>query len=69
MSAVHLTRVERHIVICLLEACTNREIAARRGTSEQVIKNALSGIYDKTGMSTRLELALAAMVHPEWLEE
>ena len=36
----------------------NKEIASQLGTSEQVIKNYLRKIYDKLGVSDRLELAL-----------
>jgi DNA-binding NarL/FixJ family response regulator len=35
-----------------------KEIAVRLGTNEQVVKNYLRSIYDKTGVSDRLELAL-----------
>jgi len=36
----------------------NKEIAFQLGTTEQVIKNYLRKIYDKLGVSDRLELAL-----------
>jgi DNA-binding NarL/FixJ family response regulator len=36
----------------------NKEIAARVGTTEQVIKNYLRKVYDKLGVADRLELAL-----------
>jgi two-component system, NarL family, nitrate/nitrite response regulator NarL len=36
----------------------NREIAIQLGTSEQVIKNYLRKIYNKLGVSDRLELVL-----------
>ena len=42
----------------LMQGCKNKEIALRLGTTEQVIKNCLRSIYDKTGVSDRLELAL-----------
>jgi hypothetical protein len=41
----------------------NREIALRLKTTEQVIKNYLRSIYDKTGVSDRLELALFTIHH------
>lgn len=34
------------------------------GTSEQMIKNKLRVVYDATGMSSRLELALFVLKHP-----
>lgn len=36
----------------------NRQIASRYGTSEQYIKNQMRRIFDKAGMSSRLEVAL-----------
>jgi DNA-binding NarL/FixJ family response regulator len=36
----------------------NKEIACQLGTTEQVIKNYLRKVYDKLGVSDRLELAL-----------
>ena len=35
----------------------NKEIAYQIGTTEQVIKNYLRKVYDKLGVSDRLELA------------
>ncbi len=46
----------------------NVEIAHELGTSEQVIKNMLGGIYDLAGVSDRLELALFVLHHPELAE-
>jgi DNA-binding NarL/FixJ family response regulator len=46
------------IVALLAQGCKNKEIALRLGTTEQVIKNYLRSVYDKTGVSGRLELAL-----------
>jgi len=51
------------IVALLVQGCTNGEIANRLKTTEQVIKNYLRFIYDKTGVSTRLELALFTVHH------
>jgi len=46
-----------------VQGCKNREIGMRLGTTEQVIKNYLRSIYDKTGVSDRLELALFTIHH------
>lgn len=46
----------------------NVEIARELGTSEQVVKNMLGGIYDLAGVSDRLELALFVLHHPELAE-
>ena len=42
----------------------NRAIAKALGTSEQVVKNNLRSIFDKLGVSDRLELAIYTMHHP-----
>jgi DNA-binding NarL/FixJ family response regulator len=49
---------EMKVVALLVQGCKNKEIALRLGTKEQVVKNYLRSIYDKTGVSDRLELAL-----------
>ncbi|MGA2250728.1 response regulator transcription factor [Terracidiphilus sp.] len=58
-----LTLKEMRIVALIVQGCKNREIAMRLKTTEQVIKNYLRSIYDKTGVSDRLELALFTIHH------
>jgi len=58
-----LTPKEMRIVALIVQGCKNREIATRLRTTEQVIKNYLRSIYDKTGVSDRLELALFTLHH------
>lgn len=58
-----LTPKEMKIVALIIQGCKNKEIALRLVTSEQVIKNYLRSIYDKTGVSDRLELALFTIHH------
>ena len=58
-----LTPKEMRIVALIVQGCKNREIAFRLKTTEQVIKNYLRSIYDKTGVSDRLELALFTIHH------
>jgi DNA-binding NarL/FixJ family response regulator len=58
-----LTPKELQIVALISEGCKNKEIANRLGTREQVVKNYLRSIYDKTGVSDRLELALFTIHH------
>src|ERR1700743_1883812 len=43
---------------CITRGMRNKEIAYQIGTTEQVVKNYLRKIYDKLGVSDRLELAL-----------
>jgi len=58
-----LTPREMKIVALITQGYKNKEIAASLTTTEQVIKNYLRGIYAKTGVSGRLELALFAIHH------
>ena len=58
-----LTSRELQIVGHIVRGCKNREIAEELGTKEQVVKNYLRAIYDKTGVSDRLELALFTLHH------
>jgi len=58
-----LTPKELKIVALIVQGCKNKEIAMRLMTTEQVIKNYLRSIYDKTGVSDRLELALFTIHH------
>ena len=56
-----LTRRERSIIACLIQGWRNREIAQQLHITEQTVKNHLRAIYDKVGVSDRLELALYAI--------
>jgi len=58
-----LTPKEMQIVALIVQGCKNKDIASLLGTKEQVIKNYLRGIYDKIGVSDRLELALFTLHH------
>jgi DNA-binding NarL/FixJ family response regulator len=58
-----LTPKELQIVALIAEGSKNKEIAMQLGTKEQVVKNYLRSIYDKTGVSDRLELALFTIHH------
>jgi DNA-binding NarL/FixJ family response regulator len=53
-----LSPKELSIIACITQGKRNKEIAFQLGTTEQVIKNYLRKIYDKLGVSDRLELAL-----------
>ena len=58
-----LTPRELHVVALIVQGFKNKEIASRLGTTEQVIKNYLRNVYDKVGVSDRLELALFTIHH------
>jgi len=58
-----LTPKEMQIVALIVQGCKNKQIALQLHTKEQVIKNYLRSIYDKTGVSDRLELALFTIHH------
>jgi DNA-binding NarL/FixJ family response regulator len=58
-----LTPKELQIVALVVQGFKNREIAEQLDTKEQVIKNYLRSVYDKTGVSDRLELALFTVHH------
>jgi DNA-binding NarL/FixJ family response regulator len=58
-----LSPKELAIITCITQGKRNKEIAYQLGTTEQVIKNYLRKIYDKLGVSDRLELALYCLHH------
>jgi DNA-binding NarL/FixJ family response regulator len=58
-----LSPKEMAIITCITQGKRNKEIAFQLGTTEQVIKNYLRKIYDKLGVSDRLELALYCLHH------
>jgi DNA-binding NarL/FixJ family response regulator len=58
-----LTPKELRIVALIVQGYKNKEIAKQLGTTEQVIKNYLRNVYDKIGVSDRLELALFTIHH------
>lgn len=58
-----LTARELEIVSGIVAGESNREIAARLSISLQTVKHHLTSVFDKTGVSTRLELALYAIRH------
>jgi len=58
-----LTARELQMVGAVFEGASNRDIALRFNLSEQTVKNHLTKVFDKVGVSSRLELALYAGHH------
>jgi len=58
-----LTNREVEIVAAIVDGCTNKEIAQKFSLSEDTVKHHLTSIFDKVGVSNRLELALFAINH------
>jgi DNA-binding NarL/FixJ family response regulator len=59
----NLTRRELEIVTAIVAGHNNRDIADRLKISVQTVKHHLTSVFDKTGVSSRLELALFAISH------
>jgi DNA-binding NarL/FixJ family response regulator len=67
-----LTRREEQVVALVADGLSNREVAEELNLSESTIKKYLFGIFDKLGISSRVELVLYAVSHgsqreAEWL--
>ncbi len=58
-----LTPRELEVVPAVVDGYSNKEIAQRCHIEENTVKHHLSNIFDKLGVSTRLELALFAINH------
>ena len=60
-----LTPREEQVVALVADGLSNREVADELGLSEHTIKKYLLRIFDKLGVSSRVELVLYAMTHGE----
>jgi len=60
-----LTPREEQVVALVADGMTNRGVAGELGLSEHTIKKYLLRIFDKVGISSRVELVLYAMSHGE----
>lgn len=58
-----LTKRELDIVGAIVAGLPNKDVARKFSISEDTVKHHLTNIFDKTGASTRLELALFAVHH------
>jgi DNA-binding NarL/FixJ family response regulator len=59
--AHHLTSRELLVVSGVVAAFSNREIAEALRISEKTVKQHLTNVFDKVGVSSRVELAMAAL--------
>jgi DNA-binding NarL/FixJ family response regulator len=64
-----LSKREEQVVSCVAEGLTNREIAKQLALSEHTVKNYLFRIFDKLGISGRVELVLYALSHRDISED
>jgi DNA-binding NarL/FixJ family response regulator len=62
-SPVHLTPRQYEVLKILASGGTNREVARILSVSQDTVKHHITKILDKTGMSSRVELALYAVEH------
>lgn len=60
-ASIYFTPVEREIVRRVATGARNREIAAELGVLEQTVKNYVTRIMAKVGVSNRTSLALWVM--------
>jgi two-component system nitrate/nitrite response regulator NarL len=55
-----LTPRESEVLALVISGCTNRQIATQFSVSEETVKHHLTRMFDKVGVSNRLELARKA---------
>ncbi len=58
-----LTKRELQIIAAIVGGYTNKDIAQQYSLSQDTVKHHLTNIFDKCGLSNRLELALFAVNH------
>jgi len=58
-----LTSREEQVVALVADGLSNRDVASELGLSEHTVKKYLFRIFEKLGISSRVELALYALHH------
>ena len=61
LAKYNLTSRELEVLSSVVDGCTNKDIATLFKISEQTVKHHLTSIFEKVGVTNRLELALFAM--------
>ena len=64
-----MTKREGDVVRLAVEGLSNREIAAQLGLTEHTVKNYLFRVFDKLGVSNRVELVLSCLRQEEAARE
>jgi DNA-binding NarL/FixJ family response regulator len=54
--AYHLSEREEQVLLLAVQGLSNPEIGRVVGNSENTVKHHMSSVFDKTGMSSRVEL-------------
>jgi DNA-binding NarL/FixJ family response regulator len=60
----HLTDREHQVLECIMQACSNREIARQLGIEERTVKAHVGRLMRKTGTENRTELSMREMNRP-----
>jgi DNA-binding NarL/FixJ family response regulator len=58
-----LTRREKQVIVFVIAGYSKKDIAQKLGVSTQTIKDDVANIFDKLGVSNRLELILFVIHH------
>jgi len=58
-----LTPRELDIIGTIVDGCSNKDVGKTFSITERTVKHHLSNIYQKLGVSSRLELAIFALSH------
>ena len=64
-----LTKRERDVVSLVSEGMTNQDISRRLNLSTHTVKNYLFRIFEKLGISNRVELVLYSLDHRDWSKD
>jgi DNA-binding CsgD family transcriptional regulator len=64
-----MTKREAEVVRLAVEGLSNREIGQQLGLTEHTVKNYLFRVFDKLGVSNRVELVLSCLRQEEDVRE